>query len=235
MGRFRSDRERLEYAAWLEKDRKEQEELAARLEAPLKLKELESKLNRNAQKLRNAKRFSLLEPDLQIFIPDYMYAKAFASEQELEEFNRTEAKVFYESTPEWRKLATAENIALLQSVFLKRGITAVSREMYASAFRLVEKAGLLEDPEIEAPAPLPVVTPVEPQEENFDNIPRLPLGHQTPVAYRRDTQQSYRGIDLLTGRERDYTQIEVDRMDSETYRKVFNVPTPALTRVNFLK
>lgn len=227
-----SDRERRAYREWLEQDRNEQEELAARLEAPLKLKELELKLNRNSQKLRNAKRFSLLEPELQIFIPDFMHTKTFANEQELEEFNRTEARAFYESTPEWRKLAMGENIALLQSVFLKRGITAVSREMYASAFRLVEKAGLLLD-EPETPATAPAVAPVEPQEENFDDLPRLPLGHQTPVAYRRDTQQSYRGVDLLTGGERDYTQVEVDRMDSETYRKVFNVPTPALTRVNF--
>lgn len=236
-----SDRARREYQAFLEADRKEQEAIAAKIEAPFKRRAAEERLNRAAQRLRNAKRFALLEDQLNLYVPDYMFAKRFASDAELEAFNRAEARAFYTATPEWQRLAVvSENIETLQSVFAKRGLTVVARESWAWAFRTLLKVGLLLEPsdiELETPARAPVVSPIPgPTEESFDNIPRLPLGHQAPAAYRREAEQTYTGIDSFTGRERDYTQIEVDRMDSETYRKTFiKGDLPHLTRVNFGK
>jgi hypothetical protein len=104
--------------------------------------------------------------------------------------------------------------------------------MYRAAFLSLKASGLFDEP---VTAPEPVATPVPEPTEDLDSLPRLPAWHKEPIAYKRETEQSLKGIDPDTGKPREYTQVEVDRMSAETYRKVFSVPTPALTRINFLK
>lgn len=234
-----SERSRQERRKFLREFEEEERQIVEKLERPLKLKRLQEQVNRNAQRLRNAKRFALLEDNLELYVPDYVFNKRFANDAELEAFNRAEARAFYTATPEWQRLATvSENIETIQSVFAKRGIMIVAREMWAWAFRVLQRVGILLEPsdiELETPAPVPVASPIpELAEENFDTLPRLPLGHQTPASYRRETEETYQGIDPNTGRQREYTQLEVDRMNAETYRKTFiKGDIPHLTRVNF--
>jgi hypothetical protein len=233
-----SERERLERRKFLREFEKEEAELAERLERPLKLKRLQEELNRNSQKLMRVRRQQVMGFEEHPYIPDDLYYLTFDSQEQFEEWSRAEARAFFEECHPLGWSGKPEHVQTLMDYFSNRGISLIDRRMYKAAWLSLRKDGLFDEPESVVPAPAPVALPIpEPkeEEESFESLPRLPLGHQTPVSYRRETQETYQGIDANTGRQREYTQLEVDRMDSETYRKVFNVPTPALTRVNFLK
>jgi hypothetical protein len=226
--RFRTERERQEYEQFLEADRAEQTELAARIEAPLKLEKLKKELAINAGKLIREKRKQALGYVENPYIsPDLPYLE---TDEEIAEFNRKEASAFYDECAAQGWYGSQENIDALTQYFINRNIQLVDCLMWKSAFLALQKSGLLE--ERPAPAPAPVTVQVPQQRE--ESLPRLPLGHSTHAAWKREaTEKAYRGIDPNTGSPKDYTRVEIDRMDAETFRKVFNVPVPALTRVNF--
>lgn len=226
--RFRSDRERNEWNKFIEEDRREQEAIAARLEAPLKLKALEQEMNETVRKLQEAKRRQVLGYEEQPYISPEVH-KVWLSPEETIAFNKKEAEAFVNETPEW--FPTKENIETLMHYFTNRGITVIDRKMYKAAFISLKRDGLFEEKPKPEPPAKPVVDPTP--VEDFDNLPRLPLGHQVPAAYKREIQATYRGIDPDTGQEREFTQLEVDRMSGDLFKKVFAVPTTHLTRVNF--
>ncbi|MGA8087670.1 MAG: hypothetical protein WCA10_10210 [Terracidiphilus sp.] len=231
---FRTDRARREYIEFIEQDRKEQAEIAERLERPIKEAQLLQEISRNAGKLIEAQRKLSLGYEETPYIPDDLFSRVFNTDEEIEAFNRSEARAFYEECTPLGWNGTQENIETLLSYFTNRGIPIIDRRMYKAAFLSLKASGLFEEP-VSAPEPVaaPAVAP-EPLED-LENLPRLPAWHKEPIAHRRETQQTFKGIDPDTGKPREYTQVEVDRMSAETFKKVFNVPTPALTRVNFLK
>lgn len=227
-----NERDRISRRAAMRELEREEKELFERLERPLILKRLESELNQNTQKLMQLKRQQALGIEEQPYISEQVKNLSFSSEEELAAFNRAETKAFRDATAEWHP--TSNNVSTLIAYYTNRGINVIDRTMLKSAYLLLKKSGLLDEPEPE-PTPAPVAAPVaEAQEENFDNIPRLPLDFRSPVAWKRDTQEIHKGIDLTTGQPREYTQFEVDRMSAEEFARCFVVRKGlALTKVNF--
>jgi hypothetical protein len=228
--RFRSDRERLEYEKFIEEDRREQEVIAARLEAPLKLKALEEEMNQTVRKLQQTKRHQALGYEEQPYISPELQNITMPMD-ETQAFNKREAVAFMNETPEWEAYATKENGQILASYFTNRGIVIVDRKMLKAAFVSLKRDGLFEEKPEPEPCSKPVADPAP--VEDLDNLPRLPLGHQVPAAYKRETQATYTGIDPDTGRERTYTQVEVDNMPADVFKRTFSVPTTRLGRFTF--
>ena len=226
--RFRSDRERLEYEKFIEEDRKEQEAIAARLEAPLKLKALEEEMNQTVRKLQQTKRRQVLGYEEQPYISPEV-AGMVMSHDEAAEFNKREAQAFVNENPGW--YPSQENIQTLLGYFSNRGINIIDRKMLKAAFVSLKRDGLFEEEPKPEQRPKPVAEPAP--VDDLESLPRLPLGHQVPASYKRETQATYTGVDPDTGRERTYTQVEVDNMPADLFKRVFAVPTTRLGRFSF--
>jgi hypothetical protein len=225
-----SSREREDYKKFLEEDEKQQAELSERIAAPMKLKALEQEMNQNTRKLQQAKRQQALGYEEQPHVSPELVGITMSIE-EANAFNGREAQAFMRENPEY--YPTEENKSVLLGYFTNRGINIVDRKMLKSAFISLRRDGLFEEP---APAPVPISKPVpEPVQESFDNIPRLPLGHQQPIAYMREPDGSQEGRDLVTGERRRYSSYEIELLSAEDYRRAFNVPTPTLSKGSFLK
>ena len=153
----------------------------------------------------------------------------FNSEEELDTFMRLESRKFVEETPEWKRFNNPANIDVLLSYFSNRGIKVFDRKMLKSAF--VSLRELLEPNQAPASVPMPVAP--APVDEDLENLPRIPLWETQPIAYKREIQQVYRGIDSETGLPRDFTQTQVDAMSAEIFKRTFEVPTTHLGRFTF--
>ena len=119
------------------------------------------------------------------------------------EYTRKEAEAFVsENGGYW---ACPQNAKTLTDYLIRqKAETMVSRQDFQRAYyRLREVGALLDRP---APEPEPEPTPVpEPEVKRLVNTKSLPV----------------KGIDPLTGKEKFYTQREVDRMSSEQYLRAF--------------
>ena len=227
---FTTERDRLAYERWKEEDEREQAAIAERIEAPIKLKQLEKEISQNTTKLWREKRKQTLGYEEQPYISAELQGITMSIE-EANAFNGCEAREFMKENPEY--YPSEENRATLLDYFTNRGINIIDRKMLKSAFISLRRDGLFDEPE-PVPVPVPKPAPVA-QEESFDNLPRLPLGHTVPTAYKRQTQEKHRGIDPDTGKQRDYTQLEVDRMSADQYKKIFTIPTTYLSKGSFLR
>lgn len=100
---------------------------------------------------------------------------------------------------------TAANFGAITSYLSAQKIVIPTRDCFAQAAERLRHFGLLE----ERPAPAPEPAPVEPPTESIEltEAPREELV----------------GIDTATGRERIFTQREVDLMGSEEFRRVFRL------------
>ena len=227
---FRTERDRQAYEAWAAQDRLEQAAIAERLERPIREAQLKRELEKNAGRLvAHQRRQTLYGHVERPYIPDDL--PQLNTPEEIEDFNRREAAAFFQEFENKGWHPSKNNVETLLGYFTNRSITLIDRRMYRAAFLSLKKDGVFEEP---APAPVPVAAPV--QEEDLDPLPRLPLGHLQPIAYRvENTQESYIGLDPSTGRERTFSNWEVEQLSSEDFRKIFRVKTPALTRVNFMQ
>jgi hypothetical protein len=235
-----TQREREAWKKFLEEDAREQAAIVARIEAPIKLKQLETELNVNTRKLWRERRKQVMGYHENAYVPADIMNLLFNSEQEVKEFNSKEADAFFQeySSKGWHP--SKENVETLLGYFLNRpevprcfDIPVIDRRMYKAAFLSLKGAGVFEEPE---PAPVPVAKPAAgPVEESFDHLERLPLGHQQPIAYKREPDGSQEGRDLVTGERRRYSSYEIELLSAEDYRRAFNVPTPTLSKGSFLK
>jgi hypothetical protein len=225
-----SERSRKEFEKFLEEDARKQAEIAERIERPIRDAKLKKELAINAGRLIEAQRKLTLGFEETPYIPDDLFSRVFNSDEEIAAFNKAEARAFYEEYTPRGWYGSPANVELLIRYFTNRGIPIVDRRMYRAAYLSLRTDGLLEEP---APAPEPVPTLVPEPLEDLEDLPRLPAWHQEPIAHRREVPQTQKGVDPATGKPREYTQVEVDRMDADTFKKVFSVATPALTRVNF--
>jgi hypothetical protein len=192
------------------------------------LKQLEKEISQNTTKLWREKRKQTLGYEEQPYISPELQGITMSIE-EANAFNGCEAREFMKENPDY--YPSEENRATLLDYFTNRGINIVDRKMLKSAFISLRRDGLFEEP---APVPVAKLAP-EPKEENFDSIPRLPLGHQQPIAYKREPDGSQEGRDLVTGERRRYSSYEIELLSAEDYRRAFNVPTPTLSKGSFLR
>lgn len=166
---------------------------------------------------------------------DFDNLPTFGSEEERQEFNRVEARAFFEEFENKGWKGTPENVSVLMQYFTNRGIETISRAMWKAAFLSLRRDGLFEEKPIPAPAVAsePIAAPVT-QEEDFSNLPRLPINqaYRAPGMWYHQ-EQGQMGRDPLTGAERFYSAQEISDMPGDMYKRVFRIPTTQLTRANF--
>jgi len=226
-----SAREREEWKKFLEEDAKEQAAIAERIAAPMEIRELEQKMNQATRRLGQVRRQRALGYEENPYIsPEVQAMRHAMSDEEIKAFNKREAQEFVNETADWHP--TPENIQTLIEYFTNRGIYLFDKAMLRAAYISLRRDGLFDEkPNLE---PKPIAAPV-PQEENFDNLPRLPLGHAVPVAWEKKPDGSQEGRDLVTGEFRRYSSYEIELLSADDYRRAFNVPTPTLSKGSFLK
>jgi hypothetical protein len=179
-----------------------------KLEAERPIREATETLSRNFGSLiqleRERERSYLVGnvPDPHRYIDDDFPALGPLTERKAEEFNAAQGRKFKEQFPE--VYLGPELLAMLDDYVAKEGIPIYTANMLKRLIDRFEAAGLLpERPAEPEPEPEPVSEP-----------------ERVAVPVVPDT---FEGRDLLTGEMRTYTKWEVERMDSETYRKTFKL------------
>lgn len=114
-------------------------------------------------------------------------------------FVRSEADAFVEHTPSY--YPCKHNWNRIQNYIETQGIAIPNRDVFNQAFERLSDLGLLE----QRPTPEPTPEP-EPQSPEPINDPKL-----------------VDGFDPETGEPRKFTQVEIWKMDSTTYRKAFRM------------
>jgi hypothetical protein len=209
------ERDRLALKEW-----RESEERRSRAE----IEQHTGKLRATHARLLEMNRKAFLQmKDPELYVSPYLENARWTLEQAIA-FNKQQAVEFVAETPEY--FACMENFEVLSEYFARNLTEIVDKEMWHAAYEKAKALDLLKL------GPDPQPEPIQQQEQESEPE-RLPQSFRQPTAYRRETQETYRGIDPNTGQERDYTQVEVDLMSADLFKKVFSVPTPALTRVNF--
>lgn len=169
-------------------------------EAPIR--EAEARLKETHRQLHAVMLERLLgrvpDPDRIPVDPNLIGARM--SRADADAFNLREFTKFREQHPDvfWNH----ELLEHMGAYWEANGLQIISATMLAALVERYKDAGLLPDPPEQEPAPEQVPEPE----------PVQPAG---PVTYT--------GIDWQTGREREFTQREVDRMSADEFRRAFRV------------
>src|SRR5258708_453491 len=123
---FTTERDRLAYERWKEEDDREQALLLERIEAPIKLKQLEKEFSQNTKKLWQEKRRQALGYEEHPYVTPELQGVSMSME-EAEAFNKKEAQAFMRENPEY--YPSEENKSTLLDYFTNRGINIVDRQM----------------------------------------------------------------------------------------------------------
>ena len=175
-------------------------EEAERIEREAPLREAEQKLAASTLALNKRMKEvvqSGRDPDFQI--PASVAGKGMTVE-EASTFNASEGRKFSQNTPEF--YPSARNIDAILDYLVRQGINIADAATYRAAYLRLRDLGLLEE---RPPEPEPIEAPPEPE----------------PVIVAEP--ETFAGVDPETGSPREYTQREVTRMDSLTFRKCFKL------------
>lgn len=126
-------------------------------------------------------------------------------------FNKKQADLFIQTTPEYAPYRTPENAEILVQYCHRNGLNIIDSDMYRAAFYRLRDLGLL----TAIPEPEPIEEP-EPE----------------PIAETPAQTQGEEGFDLESGLPRVYTKREVAQMSSDQYRRAFRLYKDKLTVTN---
>jgi|GEM_PF-4052820 len=199
------------------KERREAEEAAERERLrPIREAERKAAEKRDAAEAANRERserqrrywaeWVLSDPD-----PTFVFTPALAtvsmSKQAAESHNLDEVQKFTESVSEYADYRTPENAAVIVEYLARNGARIYDAPMLRAAFIRLRDLGILMRNQVEETTP-----------EALDD-----LVVTQPKAAAPAGPKVYRGRDYLTGRDRDFTEREVNRMSSFEYQRAFQV------------
>jgi hypothetical protein len=145
---------------------------------------------------------------------------------EAEKFNAEQAAEFVRTNPDYEAYRSDETLHAIMDYFSRNGVRIFDAAMIKAAFTRLRDYGVIQKrpvPKVE-PEPRPQPTRVNLTIERKEPEPVKPSGPKT-----------YMGRDWETGKEREFTEREVNRMSSKEYARAFPVaPTFAelLTAMN---
>lgn len=172
------------------------------------VREAEEKLNEAARSLYALEKETVLtRKDPEIFV-DPLYAYPFTmNKADAKKFNADQYREYMEQHPEY--FHCQSNLDALSDYFERNGLQIVSALTLAKAVDRLRAFHLIEDKPIEPePEEQPVIAPVIAE-------PNVHIG-----------------IDPLSGREREYTTWEVERMSSDEFRRAFKLTKAYLVPPN---
>jgi hypothetical protein len=235
---FNNERDKQAYDAWKKQDDIEQQKLTEKLMAPIRAQKAKEEFERTANAaFTQARKLALYGNTDRVFVSPRVLGIIRGTEPMTEEqmnsFADAEARAFKDENPDFAQYNNAANIDIIISMYSERDFPVCCRDMLKSAFLILKRDGLLE------PNPIPVqrtVAPVQSDniEPDWDAIPRLPIDHKTPIAYKRqDTEQTFTGTDPLTGKPITLTARQVDLLSAAEYKAIFHVPNMHLGKYSF--
>lgn len=209
-----SERQRLELRSLKEQEEQERREAERpRLEAERRANEEQTAREAAEQARKERERAYWADwvmsdsPDPKLYVSEPMRSASMPP-KEAEAFTAKAAAEFAES-PEYAPYRTVENADLILGYLRRNRINIADLATIRAAFVRLRDLGLLK----QKPAPAPQSQPVE--------LPR-----QINLAVQRQSTnapKTYKGRDYATGREREFTQREVDRMSSLEFQRAFQV------------
>ena len=122
------------------------------------------------------------------------------------QFNKSEATKFIAGTPEYGAFRTDENLNIIGEYFERNGVRIADAEMIRRAFFRLREYGLL------ASRPVPDEQPAQVDAPPVEPLAPIPTGPKVFI-----------GRDWETGRDREFTEVEVERMSSEQFARTFKV------------
>lgn len=211
-----TERQRMERRAWAEQVEAERRAAdAPRLEAERKQQERIAELQREQQntlrQLHAIERERVANgKDDQFTVDPATTVGTGVPLSQLDAWNETQAKQFVAETPGY--YPCKENVSAIVEYIERNapGLKLLSAAQFAAAYKRLSAYGLLK----ERPAPAPEPAPA-PKRVNLT----------VSEAPKPATPKTYTGRDPLTGRDKEFTEREVDRMGSEEYRRTFPVET----------
>jgi hypothetical protein len=203
------ERDRLSLRAHREEVEAEERRQQEERERPFR--EAQAKFDQNLRSLHALYRERILNGrDDEMFISPEL-AGVRMSLEEAAEFNRKQAELFVQQTPDFEPFRSPEAFHAITGYFERHNIKIISAAMFKAAFERLRTFGII------SPRPVPEQPTPEP-EAIIESTPEPPK------------PETFVGRDPETGEERVYTSREVYLMGSEQYRRCFPVlPTMAHT------
>ena len=189
----------------------EAEEEARRLETEAREREAADKAR--AERFEEQKRKSreflreqvLTGEDVQLYVTPELQGLSMPK-AEADAFNKAESDLFIQQTPEYLPYKTNESADAILAYFTRNRVRIFDAATIKAAFVRLKDLGIIQPrsvtPPEKAPEPKPNVTP-------------------NMTIARPTSPQMFRGIDPLTGLEREYTKRQVDGMSAHEYKRCF--------------
>jgi len=174
------------------------------------LRDAEKVFQETTTKLARAERDRVIaaiengEPDPG-FRPDEAYDAFTLPNNEVSAWVEAQAASFVQENSDFFR--SSVNQARMMDYLAANGVTLPSVESFKRAWKRLDSFGLLERA-VEEPEPTPLIAPQAPPQ-----------------------QEKLMGLDLSTGRMREYTPWEVDRLTADEYKRIFKVRNMSLGRL----
>jgi hypothetical protein len=209
------ERERLE----LQKFMAEEARIQKQKEAAEEFKRLEAELKLNAAKLVKAQKDVTLGRKSQLYVSPEVIGIRFESQEAMEAWKNEQSRLFREQTPEYEQYRNSENIQLMFDVFNAHGIDCPDAKMLNALFERLKGDGLLTPNHVEKD----VQDVPEQQEPDWSRYPRLDINSiRPPLGHFIERKDGMDGYDQQSGEWRHFSELEIDRMDSLTFKRAFS-------------
>jgi hypothetical protein len=220
-----TERDRIELNKFLQEE-KRIEDIKKKAESDAaELERLKAEVKVNAGKAFKAQQKLLLgKREIPLVSETVMY-KSFSNDQEKAQWQEQESQAFRLAHPEYDKYRSDETAEQLLDVYRAHyrgeGTPIMCREMLAYAFAKCLEEGTL-TPVTFTSQNAPAVEVTEP-EPDWDSFPRLELNDIRPgLAHRVAYTDGMEGVDQSNGEHRHFSELEISRMDSRTFKHTFS-------------
>lgn len=149
-----------------------------------------------------------IDPMFQID-PNTLSGQIAVPRAEVAAWNAEQARIFKATCPDYVRFQSAATFDALVG-YLKRNanLVLVSAWQWQKAFERLKELGLIHESPVPAPEPKPAPRPVF-----------VDVNH----AIERSGPETFTGRDWQTGKDREFTQREVDRMSADEFKRSFKV------------
>jgi hypothetical protein len=221
-----TERDRLELNKFLQEE-KRIEDIKKKAESDAaELERLKAEVKVNAARAFKAHQKLLLgKREIPLVSETVMYL-TFQSEQEKAQWQEQESQAFRLAHPEYEKYRSYETSEQLLDVYRAHyrgeGTPIMCREMLAYAFAKCLEDGTLAEPVTFTSQNVPAVEVTEP-EPDWDLYPRIGLNDIRPgLAHHVAYTDGMEGVDQSNGEYRHFSELEISRMDSTTFKRTFS-------------
>ena len=189
------------------------EEAARRLEAEQREREADAQARQEAeaarrQRMQAFKRNEVTTGrDVELYVSDELRERSMPKD-EAAAFNKEQSDIFVRETPEYSEYKSDKNADAILDYLDRNGVRIFDSATLRAAFFRLRDLGMIQ--------PRPAAAPAEPAKP-------APTPKFVNLTIEQSGPKTYIGKDWQTGRKREFTQREVDRMSSTDFARAFEV------------